>query len=67
MRRFKYTGTEPIDLPALDLVEVTTGTHVESDDTDVSDSLAARDDFEHLPDPKRSAAAKSAATAAEED
>lgn len=61
MKKFKYQGDDPVDIPALGLVDVTKGTHVESEDVDVSASLESRDDFEHLPDPKRSAAAKAAA------
>lgn len=61
MKKFKYLGDDPVDIPALGLLEVTKGTHVESDDPTVSDSFESRDDFEHLPDPKRSAAAKAAA------
>lgn len=60
MKKFKFQGEDPVDIPALGLVDVTKGTHVESDDTDVSASLESRDDFDHLPDPKRSAAAKAA-------
>lgn len=61
MKKFKYQGDDPVDIPALGLVDVTKGTHVESEDVEVSASLESRDDFEHLPDPKRSAAAKAAA------
>lgn len=66
MKTFKYIGDDPVDLPTLDLLDVTKGTHVKVEDTNVSDDLEKRPEFEHLPDPARSAAAKKAAEAATE-
>ncbi len=63
MRTYKYTGDDPVDLPSLALVEVTKGTHVHVEDPAIADGLDARDDFEHIPDPERSKAAKKAAAA----
>lgn len=63
MKRFKYVGAlDAIDVPALGLVDVTPGTHVEVDDPEVSEQMEKQGDvWEHIPDPKRSRAAKKAA------
>jgi hypothetical protein len=59
MRKFKRTG-DPVDVPALGLVDVSAGTEVEAP-AEVADGLDGQDGWEHIPDPRRSAAAKKAA------
>lgn len=59
--KFKYTGDGPVDVPALGLVDVTPQTHVEVDDPDISAGMKGSEIWEHIPDPKRSKAAKKAA------
>lgn len=60
-RKFKYVGDQPVDVPALGLVDVAKGTQVEVSDPDVSAGLDGQDIWEHIPDPERSKAAKKAA------
>jgi hypothetical protein len=57
MKKFKRTG-DPVDVPALGLVDVTKGTQIE---VPPEVDLDGQDGWEHIPDPKRSAAAKKAA------
>jgi len=59
MQKFKRTGG-PVDVPALGLTDVTPQTIVEVP-ADLVEGFEGRDDWEHIPDPKRSAAAKKAA------
>lgn len=65
MQKFRRTGPA-VDVPALGLVDVTPGTHVEVNDPDVAAGLHGQDGWEHLPDPERSKAAKKAAATREE-
>ena len=67
MKRFKYVGDDPVDVPALGLVEVTTGTHVEVADQALAEGLEGQANWEHIPDPERSKAAKKAAAARGEE
>lgn len=68
MRRYKYHGSEPVDVDALGLVGVTQNTIVEVEDPDVADGFDGQDAWEHIPDPQRSRAAKkAAATRASDD
>ena len=60
MKKFKRTG-DPVDVPALGLVGVETGAVVEASPEQAA-GLEGQDGWEHIPDPKRSAAAKKAAT-----
>lgn len=60
MRRFKYVGPyDEVEVPALGVV-VAHGETVEVDDTDIADGLEGQDTWKHIPDPKRSRAAKKA-------
>jgi len=61
MRKFKFRGTDPVDVPVLGLVDVTPNTVVEVEDPAVADGFEGSDLWEHIPDPKRSQAAKKAA------
>ena len=65
--KFKYTGDGPIDVPALGLVDVTSNRHVEVDDPEISAGMKGSENWEHIPDPKRSKAAKQAAATRAED
>lgn len=61
MKRYKFVGENgPVDVPALGLVDVEPGRMVEVE-TDLTDSFDESPVWEHVPDPKRSAAAKKAA------
>ncbi|NUO35885.1 MAG: hypothetical protein HOQ45_02415 [Nocardioidaceae bacterium] len=61
MKRFRYVGgSDAVDLAGVGTVE--RGHLVEVEDTEVSASLEQQPDvWEHVPDPKRSRAAKQAA------
>lgn len=64
MRKFKYVGPhDGVELPDLG-IEVAQGETVEVDG-EVADDFDARDDWEHIPDPARSKAAKKAAATRE--
>lgn len=65
MRKFKYKGDGPVDVPALGLVDLTPNSDVEVEDPAVADTLDASDLWEHIPDPARSRAAKKAAATRE--
>lgn len=65
MQKFKRTG-DAVDVPALGLVDVTKNTIVEVP-ADLVDGFEGREDWEHIPDPKRSAAAKKAAETKSEE
>ncbi len=68
MQKFKLVAEGPLDVPALGLVDVTKGTHVEVEDPAVAESMHKQTDlWEHLPDPERSKAAKKAAATREEN
>lgn len=68
VQRFKYVGAQsPVDIPSLGLVEVTTGTHVEVQDPEQARGMHGSDSWEHIPDPKRSKAAKKAAESRADD
>lgn len=61
MKRFKYVGPfDAVDVPALGR-SVKQGETVEVEDVDVSAGLDGQADWEHVPDPERSKAAKKAA------
>lgn len=63
MKRYKFVGENgPVDVPALGLIDVEVGRVVEVD-SDLTDSFDGSEVWEHIPDPKRSAAAKKAAAA----
>lgn len=66
MRRYKFVGDGPKDVPALNLLEVNRGQVVEVEDPAVADGLDGQADWEHIPDPQRSKAAKKAAATREE-
>jgi hypothetical protein len=61
VQKFKYTGDDPVDVPALGLVDVTKGTHIDVSDPDLAAGLHGQPQWEHIPDPERSKAAKKAA------
>lgn len=61
-RKFKRTGG-PVDVPALGLVDVSTGSTVEAP-PEVADGLDGQGGWEHIPDPKRVRAGKKAAKTA---
>lgn len=61
MKRYKFVGDEPVDVPALALVGVEPGREVEVEDPALSDGLDGQANWEHIPDPERSKAAKKAA------
>lgn len=65
MKKYKRTG-DAVDVPALGLVNVTTGTTVEAS-PEVADGLDGQTGWEHVPDPKRVAAGKKAAETREND
>lgn len=67
MQTFKFIGDDPVDVPALGLVEVTKGTHVEVEDPDVAAGMRGSEVWEHVPDKKRSEAAKKAAETRSDD
>lgn len=61
MKKFKYVGPyDEVDVPALGIV-VSQGETVDVEDTDVSAGLDGQDSWEHIPNRKRSRAAKKAA------
>lgn len=60
MKKYRYKGNEPVDVDALGLVEVTQNSVVEVP-AELAKGFDGRDDWEHLPDPARSKAAKKAA------
>ena len=60
MRKFKFLSDQPVDVPALGR-SVEPGNTVEVEDTEVSAGLDGQDQWEHIPDPERSKAAKKAA------
>jgi hypothetical protein len=60
VKKFRRVG-DAVDVPALGGVSVERGAVIEVEDTDVSASLEKQDGWKHIPDPKRSAAAKKAA------
>jgi hypothetical protein len=51
VQTFKYTGDDPVDLPALGLVEVTKGTHVEFAPEQV-ESVEGSPLWQHVTKPK---------------
>lgn len=60
MKRFKYIGPhDAVDLTGVGTVEH--GHTVEVEDPEISKGLEGQADWEHIPDPKKSAAAKAAA------
>lgn len=61
MKKFKFQGDGPTDVPALGLVDVSPGQVVEVEDPTVSEGLEGSEVWEHIPDPQRSKAAKKAA------
>lgn len=62
MKKFKLVADGPVDVPALGLVDVTKGTHVEVEDPALAEGMEGQADvWEHIPDPERSKAAKKAA------
>ena len=61
MKKFKFQGDGPTDVPALGLVDVSPGQVVEVEDPAVSEGLDGSEAWEHIPDPQRSKAAKKAA------
>lgn len=65
MKKFKRTG-DPVDVPALGLVDVTPGTHIEAP-PDVAEGLEGQGGWEHIPDPVRSKAAKKAAATRDDE
>lgn len=68
MKRFKFVGETAVDVPAIGVVDVQPGQRVEVEDSDVSASMEKQPDtWEHIPDPKRSRAAKQAAETREHD
>lgn len=68
MRKFKFAGDGPVDVPALGLVDVAPETVVEVVDPAVADGFEGSAVWVHIPDPKRSRAAKkAAATRADND
>jgi hypothetical protein len=40
VQKFKYTGDDPVDVPALGLVDVTKGTHIEVNDPELAAGTA---------------------------
>lgn len=65
MKRYKFVADNgPVDVPALGLVDVEPGQVVEVE-ADLTESFDGSDSWEHIPDPKRSAAAKKAAESRE--
>lgn len=62
MKRFKYIGGhDAVDVPGLGTVEQ--GHLVQVHDTEMAASMQEQTDtWEHIPDPKKSAAAKAAAS-----
>lgn len=67
MKKFKNTSDGLVDVPALGLVDVEPGQTVEVADPAVSDGMDGSDIWEHIPDPKRSKAAKKAAATRADD
>lgn len=69
MKQFKFAddGRGPVDIPALGLTEVSDGDLIEVENPDVSAGLEGQDIWEHIPDPKRSKAAKKAAATRADD
>lgn len=67
MRKFKYAGDGPVDVPALGLVDVEPGDTVGVEDPNVADGLEGSEVWDHIVDPKRSKAAKQAAATRAED
>ena len=67
MRKFKFTGDGPVDVPVLGLVDVQPGQVVEVEDPAVADGIDSSSVWEHVPDPKRSKAAKKAAATRADD
>lgn len=64
MRKFKYVGPhDAVEIPGVGTVEHGHQIEVESD---VADGLDGQEDWEHIPDPQRSKAAKKAAATREE-
>jgi hypothetical protein len=59
-QKYKYDGDDPVDIPSLGLIDVTKGTHVVVDDPERAESMHSSAIWEHIPDPKRSRAAKKA-------
>lgn len=66
MKKYRYRGDGPVDLDALGLVEVTPNTVVEVP-SELTDGFDGREDFEHVPDPKRQRAGKKAAATRDEN
>jgi hypothetical protein len=59
-RNFKYVGPHD-EVAVFGLGVVAHGDTVTVEDVSVADEFAGRDDWEHIPDPERSKAAKKAA------
>lgn len=66
MRQFKFNGDAPVDVPALGRT-VEPGETVDVEDPDVSSGLEGQEQWEHVPDPVRSKAAKKAAAVRADD
>ena len=67
MRKFKNVSGAPVDVPALGLVDVHPNAVVEVEDPAVSDGMDGSDNWEHIPDPARSKAAKKASATRADD
>lgn len=63
MRKFKFRGEGPVDVPALGLVDVTPNTIVEVEDPETADAMMDSEVWDHQPQrpPKKAAAKKAAA------
>lgn len=61
MKHYKFVGDGPVDVDALGLVGVEPGQTVDVEDPEVAKGLDGQESWEHIPDKKRSAAAKKAA------
>lgn len=66
MRKFKFNGDSPVDVPSLGVV-VEPGDVVEVGDPEVADGLDGQSQWEHIPDAERSKAAKKAAATRADD
>lgn len=67
MRKYKNVSGGPVDVPALGLVDVDPDAVVEVHDPAIADGMDSSGTWEHLPDPKRSKAAKKAAATRADD
>jgi hypothetical protein len=67
LKRYKFVGEEPVDVPSLHLVDVQPGDVVEVENPALSEGLDGQANWEHIPDPQRSKAAKKAAVTRADD